>query len=116
MEKESNGELEFLDTLLKQNNGKVLVYRKHTHTDQYLHYNSPHQTSCKQSVVSSLLNRIHSIITQKNDLYKENAGIKQVLRRMDIRKSLLAKSLRVNYTSHIYPRRRDQNGYKFTVR
>ena len=35
MEEESNGELAFLDTLLRQNNGKisVLVYRKLTHTD-----------------------------------------------------------------------------------
>ena len=38
MEEESNGELAFLDTLLKRNNGEisVLVYRKPTHTDQYL--------------------------------------------------------------------------------
>ena len=38
MEEESNGELVFLDTLLKRNNGEisVLVYRKPTHTDQYL--------------------------------------------------------------------------------
>ena len=38
MEEESNGELAFLDTLLKRNNGKisVLVYRKPTHADQYL--------------------------------------------------------------------------------
>ena len=49
MEEESNGELAFLDTLLKRNNGEisVLVYRKPTHTDQYLHYSSHHQTSCK---------------------------------------------------------------------
>ena len=35
MEEESNGELAFLDTLLKRNNGEisVLVYRKPTHTD-----------------------------------------------------------------------------------
>ena len=34
MEEESNGELAFLDTLLKRNNGEisVLVYRKPTHT------------------------------------------------------------------------------------
>ena len=45
MEEESNGELAFLDTLLKRNNGEisVMVYRKATHTDQYLHYNSQHQ-------------------------------------------------------------------------
>ena len=38
MEKEINGVLAFLHTLLKRNNGKisVLVYRKPTHTDQYL--------------------------------------------------------------------------------
>ena len=73
MEEESNGELAFLDTLLKQNNGKisVLVYRKPTHTDQYLHYSSHYQTSCKKSVVSSLLNRTYSIITNKDDLHKE---------------------------------------------
>ena len=48
-EEESNGELEFLDTLLKRNNGKisVSVYGKPTHTHQYLHYSSHHQTSCK---------------------------------------------------------------------
>ena len=42
MEEESNGELAFLDTLLKRNNGEisVLVYRKPTHTDQYLHHSS----------------------------------------------------------------------------
>ena len=53
MEKEINAEPAFLDTLLKRNNGEisVLVYRRPTHTDQYLHYSSHHQTSCKESVV-----------------------------------------------------------------
>ena len=36
MEEERNGELVFLDTLLKRNKGEisVLVYRKPTHTDK----------------------------------------------------------------------------------
>ena len=70
MEEESNGELAFLDTLLKQNNGKisVVVYRKPSHTDQYLHYISHHQTSCKESVVFSLFNRAYSIIANKDNL------------------------------------------------
>ena len=74
-EEESNGELAFLDTLLKRDNGEisVLVYRKPTHTDQYLHCSSHHQTSCKESVVSCLFNRAYSIITNKDDLDKENA-------------------------------------------
>ena len=72
MGEENNGELAFLDSLLKRNNGEisVLVYRKPAHTDQYLHYSSHHQTSCKESVVSSLFNRTYSIITNKDDLHK----------------------------------------------
>ena len=44
MEEESNGELAFLNALLKRNNGKisVLEYRKPTPTDQYLQYSSHH--------------------------------------------------------------------------
>ena len=80
MEEETNGELAFLDTLLKWNNGEisVLVYRKPRHTDQYLHYNSHQQASCEESVVSFMFNRAYSIITNKHDLHKENARIKQV--------------------------------------
>ena len=82
MAEESNGELAFLDTLLKRNNEEifVLLYRKPTHTDQYPHCSSHHQTSCKESVVFSLFSRVCSIITNKDDLHKENARIKQVLK------------------------------------
>ena len=77
MKEESNGEIAFIHTLLKQNNGdiSVLVYRKPTHTNQYLHYRSHHQTSCKESVVSSLFNIPYSIITNKDGLHKENARL-----------------------------------------
>ena len=73
MKEECNGELAFLDTLLKPNNVEisVLVYRKPTHTDQHLHYSSHHQTSCKESVVSSLFNRAYFIITNKDVLLKK---------------------------------------------
>ena len=82
MEEESNGKLAFLNTLLKRNSGEisVLVYRKPTHSDQYLHYSFHHQTFCKESVVSSLSNRAYSIITNKDDLHKESARIKQLLK------------------------------------
>ena len=80
MEEKSYEELAFLVTLFKRNNGKisVLVYRKHTHIDQYLHYRSHHKKNCKESVVSSFFNRGYSIITNKDDIYKEKARIKQV--------------------------------------
>ena len=73
MEEESNGELAFLDTLLKRNNGKisVMVNRKPTqHIDQYLHYSSYHRRNYKESVVSFLFDRAYSIITNKDYLTK----------------------------------------------
>ena len=105
MEEESNGELAFIHTLLKRNNGEisVLVYRKPTHTDQYLHYSSHHQTSCTESVVSSLFNRAYSIITNKDDLHKENARIKQVLKETGYRKSIINKIFRRITNDHSLP-------------
>ena len=81
MEKESNGELVLLYTLLKQNNEEIslLVYIKSTNSDQYLHHSSHHQTSCK-CFVPSLFNRAYSTITKKDDFNKQNARIKHMLK------------------------------------
>ena len=102
MEEESNGELVFLDTSLKQNNGEisVLIYGKSTHTDQYLHYSSHHQTSCKESVLSSLFNGTYSVITNKEDLRKENARIKQVLKENGYQESIISKIFRKITNNH----------------
>ena len=96
MEKESNRELAFLYSLLQWKNGKisVFIYRKSMHTDQYLQYSSHHQTGCKKSVVSSLFNRAYSIITNKDDLHKESATIKQVLKENRYQESIISKIFR----------------------
>ena len=106
MEEESNGELMFLDILLKRTNGEisVLVYRKPTHIDQYLHYSSHHQTSCKQSVVSSLFNGAYSIIINKDDLHKENARIKQVLKENGYQESIINKIFKRITNNHSFPK------------
>ena len=67
---------------------------KPTHTDQYLHYSSHHQTSCKESIFTSLLNRAYAIITNKYDLAKENARIKQVLKENGFQESIISKVLK----------------------
>ena len=105
MEEESNRELAFLDTLLKRNNGKVpvLVNRKTIHTDQYLNYSSHHQTSCKESVVSSLFNRVYSIITNKDDLHKENMRIKQVLKENGYQESIISEVFKRITNNHSLP-------------
>ena len=105
MEEESNGELAFHDTLLKRNNGEisVLVYRKPTNTDQYLHCSSHHQTSFKESVVSPLFKKAYSIITNKDDLHKENARIKQVLKENGYQEGIISKIFRRITNNHNLP-------------
>ena len=80
-----------------------MAHRKPTHTDQYQHYSSHHQTSFKESVVSSLFNRGYSIITNKDNLHKENARIKQVLKENGYQKSLISKILKRITNNHSLP-------------
>ena len=101
----SNRELALVETLLKRNNGEiaVFVYRKPIHTDQYIHYNSHHQASCKKSVVSSLFNRACSIIKIKDDLHKENTKIKQPLKGNGYQKSIICKIFKRITNNHTLP-------------
>ena len=110
MEEESDGEIAFPDTILKRNNGEisVLVYKKPTHTDQYLHYSSHHQTSCKKSAVSSLFNRAYSIITNKYDLHKENPRIKQVLKENGYQASIISKIFKRITNNHSFSQLQQQ--------
>jgi len=59
-EEETEGQIPFLDTLLirkEDGNVKLLVYRKKTHTDQYLNFMSHHPLHQKLGVIRTLLNR-----------------------------------------------------------
>ena len=60
VEKESAGQLPFLDILLtREDNGSVStsVYRKATHTNKYLSFQSHHPAAHKRAVVKTLLHR-----------------------------------------------------------
>ena len=97
-------------TLLKRNNGKisVLVYRKPTHTNRHLHYSSHHQRTCTKSVISSLFNKVYSIITNKNDLTKENARIKQVLKENGNKQSIISKIFKRITNNHSFFQLKEQ--------
>ena len=70
------------------------------HTNQYKHCSSHHQTISKKSVVSSLYNRAYSIITNKEDLNKENVSIKQVSKENGYQESIIRKIL-LRFTKRI---------------
>ena len=66
----ANGSLPFLDTLIvRRENGSVqlLVYRKKTHTDQYLNFYSHHPLHHKLGVVRTLLDRCETVVTEEGD-------------------------------------------------
>ena len=71
------------------------------HTDQFLEYVYHHQLSFKESVVSSLFNREYSIITHEDDLIKENAWIKQLLKKNGYQKSIISKIFKRITNNHI---------------
>ena len=77
-EKEENGSLAFLDTLtVKQQDGnvKVKVYRKPTHTDQYLNFESNQPLDHKLSMVRALNHRADCVASDPDYMRKEKKNI-----------------------------------------
>ncbi|XP_057312322.1 uncharacterized protein LOC130653836 [Hydractinia symbiolongicarpus] len=60
----------------------VLVYCKPTYTDQYLNDTSNHQMSCKESVVSSLLDRAVNVVSGNNTLLA-NGYLRQTIKKVE---------------------------------
>nr|XP_054763065.1 uncharacterized protein LOC129269578 [Lytechinus pictus] len=82
LETEQGGKLAFLDTLVQRHEGGKLstsVYRKPTHTDQYIPFDSHHDKSVKKGLVKCLFDRAARIITHPPELPKERAHIRGAL-------------------------------------
>ena len=70
----ADGSLPFLDTLVKakgDGNLSTSIYRKPTHTNQYLQWNSHHAIANKYSVINSLLHRAKNICSNLDQLDEE---------------------------------------------
>ena len=78
----ADGTLPFLDVLvIPQPDGSLAttVYRKPTHTGQYLQWDSHHAISAKYSVISTLFHRAKEVWSSNQHLVKEQDHIKQAL-------------------------------------
>ena len=70
--------ISFLDTrvtALSDGSLEVDVFRKKTHTNKYLHYNSHNPLQHKEAVVRTLLNRAHNLLSNTS---LKNAETKRV--------------------------------------
>ena len=82
VEPTQQGSLPFLDTLVTiqpDNTLNTSVYRKPTHTDQYLHWDSNHHITAKQSVYNTLAHRVKTVSSTQKLLDKELSHIKTAL-------------------------------------
>ena len=60
---------------------KLLVYRKKTHTDQYLNFMSHHPLHQKVGVIRTLLNRCENLVTEEVDRRQEEEHITSALKK-----------------------------------
>ena len=83
-EGDEDGSIAFLDILITPDeNGRLntSVYRKATHTDQYLHWDSHHAITSKYSVVGTLFHRARTVCSKPVQLQKEERHLYQSLRK-----------------------------------
>lgn len=114
LEQEKDQKIAFLDTLIVRNNNKIKVqiYRKPTHTDQYLDFNSNHQLAAKESVISSLLSRAEHVVSDPEDKSRELHYITNVLMANNYTQSAISKVKRKLNTERVPVVEDDNEEYK----
>ncbi len=81
-EEEVDVQLPFLDALIiRKPDGslKLQVYRKQTHTNQYLSFYSHHPLHQKLGVIRTLYDRCNNIVTEEEDKIEEEGKVKEAM-------------------------------------
>ena len=94
MEKESDGKIAFLDVLVERKGSKLStgVYRKKTHTDRYINFQSHHHPQVKSGVISCLKNRAMRVCDDEH-LKMEMIHLKRTFRANGYPPSVISRSL-----------------------
>ena len=89
-----DGSIPFLDTIVKpeaDGSLSITVYRKPTHTDQYLQWDSHHHLSAKFSVIQTLSHRASTVCSDPELLQKEKEHLRKALTKCNYPKWALDK-------------------------
>ena len=89
-----DGSIPFLDTIVKpeaDGSLSITVYRKPTHTDQYLQWDSHHHLSAKFSVIQTLSHRAPTVCSKPELLQKEKEHLRKAFTRCKYPKWVLDK-------------------------
>ena len=103
MEKETNGSIAFLDTLitrLEHGQLRSKVYRKPTHTCKYLHFRSEHPVAHKRAVLNTLLQRADKLCDQESEQKKEIDLVRSTLKQKRYPDRLLHRKIPANATKN----------------
>ena len=96
-EEESNSTLPFLDTLVQRNHDKTIsvkIYRKPTHTNQYLKYTSQNPTSAKQSVITASFDRADNVVSKEKDKIEKKHHILAALQQNGYPKQFIQRTVK----------------------
>ena len=96
-EEEQDSILPFLHTLVQRNPDKTIsvkVYRKPTHTDQYLNYTSHNPTSAKQSVITALFDKADNIVSSEKGKEEEKQHILAALQQNGYPRDFIMKTIK----------------------
>ena len=109
-----DGAIPFLDTIVKPEADGTLsitVYRKPTHMEQYLKWDSHHHLSAKFSVIHTLSHRAQTVCGNPELLHKEKAHLRSALTQCKYPKWALEKvERRLNRPSREAPDRANNQG------
>ena len=114
MEIENNSNIAFLDTsVCREPDGRLTtsVYRKPTHTDQYLAYDSHHPQSVKRGIVKCLYDRAKRLVTKTSVISDAKKHLSSVLVSNGYPSSFVQKITKTKTA----PRREPVAEVKFTV-
>ena len=87
---------------------KLLVYRKKTHTDQYLNFQSQHPLHQKLGVIRTLMDRMENVVTEEEDKKDEEEKIRNALSECGYPRWALDKVKQQMQTKKSQPKQRKQ--------